>query len=118
MSKEKKYCELGQHPANKDDFYRSIKLPYCKYCLAKDLNIHDINTILPILEKINKPWNPYQWYRIVESYESKPQICDITRKVLGRYLAVMSLKGYRDYTYADTDLFVKDYEERVKKYGD
>ena len=113
MSEEKKYCELGQHPASKDDFYRSIKL-----CLAKDLDIHNVNTILPILEKINKPWNPDQWYRIVESYESKPQICDITRKVLGRYLAVMSLKGYRDFTYADTDLFVKDYEERVKKYGD
>ncbi|MCM1324367.1 MAG: hypothetical protein NC218_09405 [Acetobacter sp.] len=81
------------------DFYKrrdgSI-FPTCKGCLTAHLDVTDYLEVLSILKELDIPFAIDEWIKYVERYPDSP------KGVLGRYLSLMKLRGYRGYTYEDT----------------
>lgn len=76
------------------------KMSICKDCLKEsfDMGLIDNNnprTFNWILKEINTPFIESEWNYLKERYPNS--------FILGRYLAKMALKGFKNFTYDDTE---------------
>jgi len=63
----------------------------------------DPDTYLWILEKMDVPYVPEEWKLILDkAYAKNPKKVN-GMSVLGKYLALMRLRQYKNYTWADTE---------------
>lgn len=120
---EQQYCIKCGRTMGVIEFYKSRRLDkyppngvmnICKKCLTLHVDNWDKSTFLPILEEINVPYIKDEWDKVLLNYGQDPTKVTGT-SILGRYLAKMKLKQYKDYTFADSERL--EQELREKKAG-
>lgn len=105
------YCEKCHKSRPEKFFYSSNnlekypnggKLKICKDCISLHVDNWNPDTYTWILEECDVPYVPQEWTALMQKYaKDKSKLTGAT--ILGRYLAKMHLKQYRDYRWADSD---------------
>lgn len=63
--------------------------------IYKKLDNFNIEQVKHYLKIFDRPWIPEQWENLLRKFPNQP--------ILGRYLSLCMLKGYRDFSYADSE---------------
>ena len=126
--KIKRYCQKCNSTKNEDNFYTSNnrekypdgRLNLCKDCLTMRVNNWEPNTYMWILQECDVPYIPEEWNKLLASYAKDPTtVTGMT--IIGRYLAKMKLKQFKDYRWKDTEFLQKmeqhKMEEAMKRQG-
>ena len=105
------YCEKCNRTMNAESFYTSNnlekypqdgKLRQCKKCLTMHVDNWNPDTYLWILQEIDVPYVPDEWYKLLQKYgQDKSKLTGMS--ILGRYLSKMKLKQYKEYRWEHTD---------------
>lgn len=104
------YCEKCHKSKPEKDFYGSNnlekypngKLTVCKSCISLHVDNWNSDTYTPILQECDVPYVPSEWTQLMQKYAKDPsKLTGAT--ILGRYLAKMHLKQFRDYRWADSE---------------
>lgn len=104
------FCTTCKRTMDESNFYSSYnlekfpdgKIDECKKCSTMMVNNFDPSTFTPLLEKIDIPYVPEEWMKLVQKYCKDPT--KVTgQTILGRYISVMRLKQWRDFRYKDTE---------------
>ena len=100
------YCEKCNRTMDDKQFYGtnnlekfpSGKLKYCKKCVSLHVDNFNPETYLWILQDCDVPYIPDEWNKLLASYgRDRSKLTGTT--ILGRYLAKMKLKQYKDYRW-------------------
>lgn len=122
------FCDKCQRTMRGTEFYGSNnlekypegKLHQCKKCLTMHVDNWDSSTYMWILEECDVPYIPEEWNKLLQKYASEGKIITGTT-IIGRYLAKMKLKQFRDYRFKDTEFLqqMADHkmEETMKRQG-
>ena len=123
------YCEKCNKTMSAESFYKSNnldkypnegKLHQCKKCLTMHINNWDPETYMWILQECDVPYIPDEWNKLLAAYgKDRKKLTGMT--ILGRYLAKMQLKQYKDYRWKDTE-FIQELnnnkiEQTMKRQG-
>ena len=92
------YSKEKQHMYFYSSHNNIIELNVCKQCIQDLLDVNNISEVLLILEALDIPFVEREWNRLINRYGKKSNI-------IGRYIAKMNLRGYRDFTYEDSKIF-------------
>lgn len=127
-TKVKRYCQKCNSTKNEDNFYTSKnlekypdgRLNLCKECLTMHVNNWDPDSYMWILQECDVPYIPDEWNKLLASYAKDPSnVTGMT--IIGRYLAKMKLKQFKDYRWKDTaflqELEQHKMEEAMKRQG-
>lgn len=107
---DKCYCEKCNATKSATEFYLSNnrekypegKVNQCKRCLTMHVDNWNPDTYLWILQEIDVPYIPDEWHKLLATYgKDRSKVSGTT--ILGRYLAKMKLKQYRDFRWADNE---------------
>ena len=120
---ESYYCEKCHKTLKATEFYTSKnlekypdegKLHQCKQCLTMHVNNWDPETYKWILQEIDVPYIPEEWNKLMVTYaKDKTKLTGTT--ILGRYLAKMKLKQWKDYTWKDTDFLQEMANQKIEQ---
>lgn len=122
------FCDKCQRTMRGTEFYGSNnlekypegKLHQCKKCLTMHVDNWDSNTYMWILEECDVPYIPEEWNKLLQKYAGEGKTMTGTT-IIGRYLAKMKLKQFRDYRFKDTEFLqqMADHkmEETMKRQG-
>ena len=92
------------------------KCEICKLCLTAHIDNFDPNTFEWILEKMDVPYIPEEWNILRDKAFAKDPYKMNGMSVIGKYLAKMKLKQWKDSSYEDTEKILKERQaERLKK---
>lgn len=104
------YCEKCKRTMAGEQFYTSNnlekypsdgKMNQCKKCMTMHIDNFNPETFLWILQEVDVPYIPDEWNGLLLKYgKDKSKLTGTT--ILGRYLAKMKLKQFRDYRWKDT----------------
>lgn len=116
------YCEHCHKTKPEKDFYGSNnlikypnngKLTQCKQCISMHIDNWNPDTYLWILEECDVPYIPTEWVGLLQKYAKDPaKVTGST--ILGRYLAKMKLKQYRDYRWSDTEFLQELANQKIE----
>ena len=96
-------CHKTLDQANFYTYKTGQKVEMCKSCMTMHIDNFDPDTYLWILEKMDVPYVPEEWKLILDkAYAKNPKKVN-GMSVLGKYLALMRLRQYKNYTWADTE---------------
>lgn len=105
---------------NKEKYFKqrdgSYYTKFTKEQLYNKIDPCNIITFLPFLEEMDYPFFSEEWQRCLKMGKMK-------NNCLGRYIALMNLRGYRGYTFKDTGcdfcktIVYNDNEIKYKKCG-
>ena len=114
-SEDKCKCSRCKKIYKKTNFYKYKDGTYCemcKLCLTAHVDNFDPSTFVWILEKLDVPYIVPQWNVLRDrAFAANPnKMTGMT--VLGKYLAKMRLKNFKDYHYSDTERIAKELEEQ------
>lgn len=124
-SKNKCYCDVCGNTMDEGSFYlsRNIerfppngRLKQCKKCITMYVDNWNPETFLPILEQIDVPYVKQEWDKTLAKELEK---CDDPTKVtgmtvIGKYLAKMRIKQFKDARWADSEALQKKIEETAR----
>ncbi len=122
------FCDKCQRTMRGTEFYGSNnlekypegKLHQCKKCLTMHVDNWDSSTYMWILEECDVPYIPEEWNKLLQKYASEGKTITGTT-IIGRYLAKMKLKQFREYRFKDTEFLqqMADHkmEETMKRQG-
>lgn len=122
------FCDKCQRTMRGTEFYGSNnlekypegKLHQCKKCLTMHVDNWDSSTYMWILEECDVPYIPEEWNKLLQKYAGEGKTITGTT-IIGRYLAKMKLKQFRDYRFKDTEFLqqMADHkmEETMKRQG-
>ena len=91
------------------------KCEICKECLTAHIDNFDFHTFEWILEKFDVPYIPTEWNVLRDRAFAKDPYKMNGMSVVGKYLAKMKLKQWREYGYADTKKIQKEMDEKKAK---
>lgn len=116
------YCEKCHKTKPEKDFYGSNnlakypnggKLTQCKQCISMHIDNWNPDTYMWILEECDVPYIPTEWVGLLQKYAKDPaKVTGST--ILGRYLAKMKLKQYRDYRWGDTEFLQELANQKIE----
>ncbi|MCM1323965.1 MAG: hypothetical protein NC218_07375 [Acetobacter sp.] len=116
------YCESCRRTMDAGQFYTSNniekyppdgKLNLCKKCLTLCVDNWDPSTFKPILQEIDVPYVKEEWDKLLKRYSQKKSPEEMTgMTILGRYLAKMKLKQWKDYRWADSESIQAEIDAR------
>ena len=120
---ESYYCEKCHKTLKATEFYTSKnlekypdegKLHQCKQCLTMHVNNWDPETYKWILQEIDVPYIPEEWNKLMVTYaKDKTKLTGTT--ILGRYLAKMKLKQWKEYTWKDTEFLQEMANQKIEQ---
>ena len=116
------FCDKCQRTMRGTEFYGSNnlekypegKLHQCKKCLTMHVDNWDSSTYMWILEECDVPYIPEEWNKLLQKYASEGKTITGTT-IIGRYLAKMKLKQFRDYRFKDTDFLQQMADHKVEE---
>ena len=116
------FCDKCQRTMRGTEFYGSNnlekypegKLHQCKKCLTMHVDNWDSSTYMWILEECDVPYIPDEWNKLLQKYASEGKTITGTT-ILGRYLAKMKLKQFRDYRFKDTEFLQQMADHKVEE---
>ena len=92
--------------SNNIEKYPNKKLNQCKKCLTMHVDNWNPDSYLWILQEADVPYIPDEWNRLMASYaKDATKVTGTT--IIGRYLAKMQLKQWRDFRWKDNE-FLQD----------
>ncbi len=91
------------------------KCEICKPCITAYVDNFKLDTYRWILEKFDVPYVPAEWNVLRDRAFAKDPKKMNGMSVVGKYLAKMRLKKWKDYTYADTEQIQRQIEEEQEK---
>lgn len=103
------YCEKCKRTMKPGEFYTTNnfekypegRVRLCKRCLTMHIDNWDPDTYLWILQECDVPYMPEEWNILLGKYgQDKSKVTGST--IIGRYLAKMKLKQWKDYRWKDT----------------
>ena len=92
------YSKEKQHMYFYSSHNNTIKLNVCKQCIQDLLDVNNIPEVLLVLKALDIPFVKREWNGLINRYGKNSNI-------IGRYIAKMNLRGYRDFTYEDSKIF-------------
>ena len=92
--------------------YPDGKLKQCKACLTMHVDNWDPTTYHWILEEVDVPYIQEEWNKILQKELSEGKKIT-TMTIIGKYLAKMKLKQFKDYRWKDTNLLREMAEARA-----
>ena len=96
-------CHKTMEQVNFYTYKTGEKCELCKSCITMHIDNFEPDTYLWILEKMDVPYLPNEWKFILDkAYAKNPKKVNGT-SVLGKYLAKMRLRQFKDYTWADSE---------------
>lgn len=111
-------CQKCTKSLDEEQFYtykNGSKTELCKKCLTMHIDNFDPETFLWILQKMDVPYIEEEWNVLRDrAYAKDPKKMN-GMSVFGKYISKMKLKQWKKYTWADTEKFEAEKEERLKK---
>lgn len=111
MAGKQCYCKTCNRTMGEEQFYTSNnidkyppdgKLPQCKKCITMQVDNFDPDTYMWILQEVDVPYIPEEWNKLMATYaKDRSKLTGTT--IVGRYLAKMKLKQFKDYRWKDND---------------
>lgn len=106
--------------SNNTEKYPDRVIPICKKCLTMHVDNWNPDTYLWILQEVDVPYIPEQWNKILAAHgKDRSKVTGMT--ILGRYLATMKIKQYKDWRWKDTEFLQQQsnnkIEETMKRQG-
>lgn len=106
--------------SNNTEKYPDRVIPICKKCLTMHVDNWNPDTYLWILQEVDVPYIPEQWNKLLAAYgKDRSKVTGMT--ILGRYLATMKIKQYKDWRWKDTEFLQQQannkIEETMKRQG-
>ena len=98
--------------SNNAEKYPDGKLKQCKACLTMHVDNWDPTTYHWILEEVDVPYIQEEWNKILQKELSEGKKIT-TMTIIGKYLAKMKLKQFKDYRWKDTNLLREMAEARA-----
>ena len=98
--------------SNNTEKYPDGKLRQCKACLTMHVDNWDPSTYHWILEEVDVPYIQEEWNKILQKELSEGKKIT-TMTIIGKYLAKMKLKQFKDYRWKDTNLLREMAEARA-----
>lgn len=89
------------------------KMHQCKQCMTLMVDNWDPNTYKWILQEADVPYIPDEWNKLMRNYAQDPSKMTGTT-IIGRYLAKMKLKKWKDYRWADSEFLQELEANRMK----
>lgn len=94
--------------------YPEGKLDVCKKCITMHVDNFNPDSYLWILQEIDVPYVPEAWNSLLVTYGKDPsKLTGVT--ILGRYLAKMALKEYKDYRWKDSDYLQEVHNAKIEQ---
>lgn len=119
----KYYCEKCHRMLDEQQFYKSNnmekypdggRLTQCRKCLTMHVDNFDPSTFLWILEELDIPYIEEEWVKLIDKY-----CVDLSKvtgaTIMGRYVAKMHLKQWRQYRWKDTDQLNREVREPIEQ---
>ena len=119
----KYYCEKCHRMLDEQQFYKSNnmekypdggRLTQCRKCLTMHVDNFDPSTFLWILEELDVPYIEEEWVKLIDKY-----CVDLSKvtgaTIMGRYVAKMHLKQWRQYRWKDTDQLNREVREPIEQ---
>lgn len=116
------FCEKCKKAKPEKDFYGSNnlikypnggKLTKCKHCVSLHVDNWNPDTYMWILEECDVPYIPSEWVALLQKYAKDPSKVSGST-ILGRYLAKMKLKQYKDYRWGDTEFLQELANQKIE----
>lgn len=111
-------CQKCAKSMDEEQFYtykNGSKTELCKKCLTMHIDNFDPETFLWILQKMDVPYIEEEWNVLRDrAYAKDPKKMN-GMSVFGKYISKMKLKQWKQYSWADTEKFEAEKEERLKK---
>ena len=93
--------------------YPEGKLDTCKKCITMHIDNWNPDTYLWILQECDVPYVPDEWNKLLESYgRDTSKLTGAT--IIGRYLAKMKLKQYKDYRWEHTEFLQQLADNKIE----
>ena len=116
------FCNKCHRTISEKEFYGSNnaikypngKLATCKKCITMHVDNWEPETYKWILEECDVPYVPKEWDKLLAKYALEGKGTSPTT-ILGRYLAKMKLKQYKDYRWKDTEFLQKLEDKRIRE---
>ena len=108
-------CGKKMTPINFYTYKDGSKCQLCKPCLTAHIDNFDPNTFVWILEKIDVPYLPTEWNVLRDRAFAKDPYRMNGMSVIGKYLAKMKLKQWKDYGFADTEKLQEQMEGKKEE---
>ena len=128
-SVERIYCPKCKSTKRAQEFYSSNnlekypqgKVNICKDCMTLHVDNFDPETFLWILEEVDVPYVPRIWFETVKKHGKGDPSSLKSTSIMGRYIAKMKLKQWREYRWADNEHIAKAeaalVEDTMKRQG-
>ena len=122
MPENKRFCEKCKRVLKLERFYQCYDLEKnpdgylntCKDCLTMHVDNFDPKTFTWILQEIDVPYIPDEWNQLLARYgRDKSKLTGTT--ILGRYLAKMKLKQFKDFHWKDNDFLRELNNSKIKE---
>jgi len=106
--------------SNNLEKYPEGKLNKCKKCVSMHVDNFNPDTYLWILQECDVPYVPDEWTKLLAKYgRDKTKLSGMT--ILGRYLAKMRLKQFKEYRWKDSEFLQElannKLEQTMKRQG-
>jgi len=99
--------------SNNLEKYPEGKLDLCKKCITAHIDNWNPDTYVWILQECDVPYVPKEWETLLASYAKDPsKVTGVT--IIGRYLAKMKLKQYKDYRFKDTEFLQQLNDNKIE----
>lgn len=117
-----KFCPKCRKTLGVDNFYKTRNLEKhpdgyvseCKKCMTMHVDNFNADSFLWILEEIDVPYVPEKWNDLLMKY-GKDASSLTGLSIIGRYLATMNVKQFRNYRYKDTEHLRAVAEKKVRE---
>ena len=111
-------CERCNKILTEINFYQykdGSKCNLCKACLTAHIDNFDEKTFLWVLETMDVPYVPIEWNVIRDKAFAKDPYKMNGTTVIGKYLAKMRLKQWKDFSYKDSEMLQQQAGEKAEK---
>lgn len=111
-------CERCGKKLAEINFYQfkdGSKCKMCKQCLTAHIDNFDESTFLWVLQIMDVPYVPIEWNVIRDKAFAKDPYKMNGTSVIGKYLAKMRLKQWKNYTYKDSQQLQIESSDKEKK---
>lgn len=115
-AKQKLTCEKCGRKLDPKQFYtykNKEKMEICRKCLTLHVEVDKPDTLLWIVEKMDLPWLPHIWSKILDKeIANKPNRPINATAAFGKYVSEMKLNQYKEKGWADSEELQKLYTEQ------
>ena len=106
--------ETKFYGSNNTEKYAGGRFTPCKDCATMHVDNWDPSTYLWILQECDVPYMPEEWNGLLAKYgRDRSKVTGAT--IVGRYLAKMKLKQWKDYRWKDTAFLQELADKRTKE---